>query len=306
MEAVRVFAPSTVANVGCGYDTMGFAIDVLGEEIELSKRTDSQLVIKEIVGASLSTDPLTNVATVAIEAMRKSLGSTQGFDLVIKKLFKPGSGLGSSASSAAGAVYAANELLGRPFKKEQLLAFALEGEAFASKCYHADNVAPSLLGNMQVVRSYSPLEWFSVAVPQELKVLIMFPDVPIKTSEAKQLVPKEINVNTARNQWGNVAALVHALHTRDFQLLQKSIEDFIAEPVRKASIPYYDEAKVMACESGAVGYNISGSGPSMFAFFTNEAAQEVAANSVRSLYESKGIPVSVFKAQVDTKGCRVI
>ncbi len=306
-EYVTVFAPSSVANVGCGYDTIGFAVEALGEEILLSKRSDSRLVIKKVIGAELSTNPKENVATIAIQSMLDALGSKQGFDLSIHKLFKPGSGLGSSASSAAGAVFAANYLLGEPYSKDQLLLFALEGEAYASKCYHADNVAPSLLGDLQVIRSYDPLDWFTIAVPSEINVLLIFPDVPIKTAESKQLVPGEIPVSTARNQWGNVAGLVHAFHTKDYELLKDSISDCIAEPVRKKYIPLYEKVKQVVFDSGAVGFNISGSGPCMFALFHEEGKGiQEAISGIKNVYKNQDFDFYLQQTKVDKQGCRVI
>ncbi len=226
MTQVKIFAPASVANVGCGYDTIGFAIDGLGDEITMSLREDSQLVIKEIIGADLPTEPEENVATIAIQAMLDKMGSKQGFDITIKKLFKPGSGLGSSASSAVGGVFAANELLGSPFDKRELIDFAMEGEAFASKCYHADNVAPSMMGGFNVVRSYEPeLDIFQVNVPSDLWVLIIFPDVVIKTSESKKLIPTTLSIKDARDQWSNVAGLIQAFNAHDFVLLKKSVTD---------------------------------------------------------------------------------
>lgn len=306
MESVHVFAPASVANVGCGYDTMGFSLEGIGEEVIVSKRADELLVITEIVGADLPKDPKQNVATIAIQSYLEALHSHQGFDVKIIKHFRPGSGLGASASSAAGAVFAANELLGRPLSKGALLPHALEGEAFASKCYHADNVAPALLGGFQVIRSYDPLELFEVPVNIDLNILVIFPDVQVKTAESKQLLPKEIAVPTARNQWANTAGLIHALHTGDPFLLKRSIEDHIAEPVRKNLIPHYDAIKNIVNEAGAVGFNISGSGPSMFALFESASQCEEAERAIQTLYHSHNIDFKPFHSKIDTQGCRVI
>lgn len=306
MDQVQVFAPASVANVGCGYDTIGFAIDGLGDEITISKRSDDQLLIKDIIGANLPKDAENNVATIAIRALLKQLGSPEGFDVTIKKLFKPGSGLGSSASSSAGAVFGVNELLGRPFSKDQLLPFAMEGEAFASKCYHADNVAPSLLGGFNVIRSYQPLDLFKVSTPDELRVLIIFPDVVIKTAESKQLLPKSLEIATARNQWANVAGLIQALNTSDFDLLARSVEDFVAEPVRKSMIPKYDEVKTIVGENGAVGFNISGSGPSMFAFFSNENDLNQASKAIETIYKEIDLKLLLHSTKINTRGCETL
>lgn len=306
MKKVKVFAPASVANVGCGYDTMGFAIEGVGEEIELELRLDQQLVVKDIVGANLSKEPDQNVATIAIQSLLEDLKSDQGFNITITKHFKPGSGLGSSASSAAGAVFAANELLGNPYSKEELLSFALEGEAFASKCYHADNVAPSLLGGFQVIRGYEPLDLFEVKTKLDLRVLIVFPDVQVRTAESKGLVPKEVPISIARDQWANTAALVQALNMGDAQLLQRSIEDYVAEPVRKDQIPKYEEVKNLALSTGAVGFNISGSGPSMFALFLDDVKLERMERAVEEIYRASEFELRIYQSKMDTSGCRII
>ncbi|MFY0608433.1 MAG: homoserine kinase [Cyclobacteriaceae bacterium] len=306
MESVKIFAPSSVANVGPGYDTFGFAIEELGDIITLTKRNDGILNVLPTEGADLPTEATNNVASVAIQSMLDHLGSKQGMDIHIKKLFKPGSGLGSSASSASGAVFAANELLDRPLKIEELMPFALEGEALASKCYHADNVAPALLGGFQVARSYEPFELFQVPTPEELRVLIIFPDVEVKTAIAKGLIPSELSIKDAREQWGNVGGLIHALHTKDFGLLDRCIEDRIAEPHRKKLIPSYDQVKDIAKTSGSVGFNISGSGPSMFALFTSEEDAKSCAEQVTSMYYNTGQTVLIHISKINNQGCEVI
>jgi len=306
METIKIFAPASVANVGCGYDTIGFAITGLGYEITVTKLDDDQLIVKEIIGADLPLDADQNVCTIGIQAMLNHLKSKQGFDITIKKLFKPGSGLGSSASSAAGGVFAVNELLGRPLSKEALLEFALEGEAFASKCYHADNVGPSLLGGFQVIRSYKPLDIFKVNVPDELEVLIIFPDVVIKTAESKALIPKVLDIKTARDQWSNVAGLIQALHTANYDLLKKSIVDYVAEPVRSGMIPGYDEVKSIAFNNGAVGFNISGSGPSMFALFNDKTKMAAAEKEIAALYSLKQLDLILHRAKLNHEGCKII
>lgn len=306
MEKVQIFAPSSVANVGPGYDTFGFAIEGLGDIITLTKRNDGKLNILPTDGADLPTEPENNVATVAIQALLDDLGSNQGMDVHIKKIFKPGSGLGSSASSASGAAFAANELLGKPYTTEQLLPFALKGEALASGSVHADNVAPSLLGGFQVMRSYEPLDIFTVPTPSELIVVIIYPDVEVKTSVAKGLIPKELSVKDAREQWGNVGALIHALHSSDFDLLRRAITDRIAEPYRKGLIPNYDLVKATAVDLGCVGFNISGSGPSMFALFTDQSHVSEYIEKVKAIYDKQGLAVMSHVSKINERGCEVI
>jgi len=306
MNEIKVFAPASVANVGPGYDTFGFAIEELGDILTISKRTDHKLNILPAIGAELPTEPTQNVAGVAIQSLLNNLGSKQGFDVSIEKMFRPGSGLGSSASSAAGSVFAVNALLDYPFTTIELLPFALDGEELASKSYHADNVAPSLLGGFQAVRSYEPLDLFSIQKLDDLFVLIIFPDVQIKTAEAKGLLPTMLSITDAREQWGNASAIIHALHTKDYELLSRAITDRIAEPVRKNLIPAYDEAKIIAVQNGAVGFNISGSGPSMFALFTDEELAKSCSIDIKTLYDSIDLSVMLRISNVNSEGCKVL
>lgn len=305
-EGVKVLAPATVANIGCGYDTIGFALAGIYEEITVTKRSDNQLVIEEIEGADLSLNPTANVATIAAKALLDHVGSIQGFNFHIKKLFLPGSGLGSSASSAAGAAFAINQLLPNPLSVSELLPFALEGEAYASKCYHADNVAPSLLGGCIAIRSYDPLDFFPVPIAEELEILIARPFTEIKTSEAKALLPKMIDIQTARNQWGNVASLIHALYTKDWERFNSSIEDFIAEPVRKSLIPGYEKMKSITQANESVGFNISGSGPGVFMFFTNKENMKNAKKEIEAMYQKSDILCDFFETKMSNQGCRVV
>lgn len=305
-DTVKIQAPATVANIGCGYDTIGFAVEGIYEEMEVSSRQDGKLVIEQIEGADLSLNPEENVATIAAKALLDQVGFKGGFSFRIKKLFKPGSGLGSSASSAAGAVFAVNELLPNKLPTEELLPFALHGEAYASKSHHADNVAPSLLGGCIGIRSYDPLDLFKIPIAEELNILIARPAVEVKTSMAKGIVPSEISLALARNQWGNLASLVHALHTKDWDRLNHSIEDFVAEPVRKSLIPMYDEMKIIAKKAGSVGFNISGSGPSVFMMFVDDNQLLKYQSEIEKMYQKEGIGCDFFRTKMSNEGCRII
>lgn len=306
MNEIKIFAPASVANVGPGYDTFGFAIEELGDIITVSKRDDQTLNFLPSIGADLPLEPSENVAGVAIKSLLTELGSIQGFDITIEKMFRPGSGLGSSASSAAGSVFAVNALLEYPYTTKELLPFALEGEALASKCYHADNVAPSLLGGFQAVRSYEPLDIFSINDLETLRVLTVFPDVQIRTVEAKKLLPVALSIKDAREQWGNVSAVIHALHTKDYELLNRAITDRIAEPVRKNLIPGYDKVKEIASEAGSVGFNISGSGPSMFALFTDESSLKSCSERIQKFYSSIDLSVKIHLSGINSEGCKIL
>lgn len=306
MDNIKVFAPNTVANVGCGYDVLGFALEQYGDEIIVTKRSDSQLVINKIEGAELPMDSETNVATVAVRAMLEKLGSNQGFDFGIKKSINPGSGLGSSASSSAGAVFAVNELLGKPFTKSELVPFAMEGERSSSGSAHADNVAPSLLGGFTVVRSYDPLDVFNVPFPEELLAVIIYPEVQVKTADAKRVLKKQVDLKDAVRQWGNMAGMISGLMSGNFERIGASMEDVIVEPVRGMLIPFYEESKGAALDAGALGYNISGSGPTSFALTNDPQKAEEIRKSCVAVYDQGGIPTISFVSKINTKGAEVL
>lgn len=306
-SAIRVFAPATVANVGCGYDVLGLALDTYGDILQLSKRDDHKLIIQSIKGATdlpfLATE---NVATVAIQAMLEVLDIQQGFDLIIEKNIAPGSGLGSSASSSAAAVFAANELLGHPFTKKELVAFAMEGERSASGVAHADNVAPALLGGFTVIRGYDPLDVFNIPYPDDLFVTIFFPQVTIKTSDAKRILKRQIDLKDAVTQWGNVAGLVAGLILKDHELIKRSLQDVIVEPIRSILIPLYQDVKQICMDAGAIGFNISGSGPSMFALTNSKTTAQEMIQKVSDLYKSQDISLFSFVSSINSKGAVVI
>ncbi|MEP5613542.1 MAG: homoserine kinase [Cyclobacteriaceae bacterium] len=306
MKEIRVFSPNTVSNIGCGYDVLGFALEGFGDEISISKRSDSDLVIKDIHGANLPKDSTKNVAYIAVKALLSSLRDESGFNFSIKKGIPPGSGLGSSACSSAGAVFAVNELLGNPLTTEQLIPFAMEGERSSSGQAHADNVAPSLLGGFVAIRSYNPLDIFSIPFPHQLQVVIIFPQVEVKTEYAKKILPQKISLSDGIQQWGNMAGLISGLMSNDFDRIGRSLHDSVAEPVRKVLIPHYDEVKEKALGNGAIGFNISGSGPATFALTNNSQSAQKIKEACHQIYEKSGIKVMSFISPISSKGACVL
>ncbi len=305
LKSVTVFAPASISNVGPGFDVLGFAIEGMGDKITLSHRTDAEYVI-EALGAELPLDPKRNVATVALKSFCDSLGHKGGFDITIEKNFKPGSGLGSSASSAAGTVFAANELLGKEYPKTQLIGYAIDGEAVASGNRHGDNIVPCMLGGFVGVKACDPFEGFSLNYPEDLKVLIIFPDVPIKTSEARQILPEQISMTSGIQQAANMAGLIKGMTEGDYDLIRSSLKDNFAQPFRKTLIPMYDQVEEVVMASGASGFNISGSGPTMFAFFREGDEQSALKGKINQLYHSEGIKVQLHESTVNKNGVELL
>lgn len=309
MDKIKVFAPATVANVACGFDIMGFAIEGIGDEITVSKTETPGLKITDIKGCDgLPTEPEKNVATVAVQALLDALDVKPNFGIEFKiyKNVIAGSGLGSSASSSSAAVYGVNELLGNPFTKSELVRFAMQGEIAASGNAHADNVAPSLLGGFTLVRSYTPLDVIKLDYPKELYATIVHPQIEIKTSDSKRILRKEIALKDAITQWGNVGGLVSGLAKGDYDLIGRSLHDVIAEPVRSMLIPFFNEIKASALKNGALGSSISGSGPSIFALSKNKKTADLIGKDFKRIYDSNTIDANIYISKINEKGTEVI
>ena len=304
-SSVTVFAPASVSNVGPGFDILGFAIEGMGDKIRLSLNNDGQYSIQSI-GAELPLNPDKNVATVALKALARDVGYKGGFDIKIEKGFAPGSGLGSSASSAVGAVFAANQLLSLGYSKEELIPYALDGEQVASGNRHADNIAPCMLGGFVAVRSCDPFDGFQIPVPSDLKVLIIFPDVPIKTSDARNMLPNQVPLAAGIAQAANMGALVKGLMSSDYQLIGDALTDAFAQPFRKQLIPLFDEVEALVKGNGAAGFTISGSGPAMFGFFRGDIDLEPLKQQIAARYEQREITVRFHESGINERGVEII
>ncbi len=307
-KKITVFAPATVANIGCGFDSMGLAIDALGDELRLELNNEKKIRIRKISGdhKKLSLDPKKNTVSVSIQALLDTLEINQGFDIYLSKKMPLGSGLGSSAASSVAGVFAANELLGQPFRKMDLVPFAMAGEKLASGTAHADNAAPSLLGGIVLIRSYDPLEVISLAVPDKLIVVVVHPDVELLTKNSRAVLPKSISLRDGIAQWSNTAALVAGLYTNNFSLIGRSVSDRIAEPHRASLIPCFNDVKASAIIKGALACNISGSGPSVFAFAVGKSKAAEIAKAMRSAFSKANIKSTAYISLVNKKGVRII
>lgn len=304
MRYVRVRAPATIANVVCGFDCIGFAIESPFDEISVKPIVKREVRIRHLDNFNLPTRADENVAGKALLAMMKKGNLDCGFEIEIKKGMKPGSGIGSSAASAVGAVFAANEVLGKPFSKEKLIEFALEGEMLASNAKHADNIAPCLLGGFVLVRSIEPLDIVKLNSPP-LFVTVIHPQIRLTTSQMRDVLPKKVTLKSAISAWANVGALVAALEKGDYQLLARSLKDEIIEPVRKHFIPKFDEIKEVCLKIGAIGGGIAGSGPSIFMLSESENVAIEVEKVMKELFVETGIEFKTYVSKVSDEGVRV-
>ncbi len=306
MEELRIFAPATVANLSCGFDVLGTCLDNVGDEMSIRKNDLNQIRITKITGQELPFETDKNVAGVAVKALLEKLGTNQGFDIEIHKKIKAGSGIGSSAASSAGAVFAVNKLLEEPFTLKELIPFAMEGERLASGNAHADNVAPALLGGFCLVKSYTPLEIIELPCPPELRVVVLHPLIEVKTKDSRALIKLNVSLQKAVSQWGNLGAFVSALYTEDYGLLGRCLKDEIIEPVRSILIPFFDDLKKIAIENGALGFGISGSGPSVYSMCKGQKSAEKVKEAMQLFYQEKGIDFDLHLSKINTDGIKIL
>lgn len=304
-KSIRIFAPASVSNVGPGFDMMGFALNEPGDEIKLSYNNKKEIRITKITGDDkrLPFDPDKNTTTVAIKSLLKKYNLNIGLDVEIHKKMGIGSGLGSSAASAVGGVFAVNKLMDLGLTNSKMLEHALAGEFVASGSIHADNVAPALFGGFVLIRSYNPvIDVIQLDYPKNLFCTIVFPDIEIKTSEARKILSKTVDLKTAIAQAGHASALVAGLLTSNYDLIGRSIVDHIAEPKRAKLIPCYNEIREAALSIGAINCNITGSGPSMFAFSISKKKAEEIGEAMKKAAASKGLKSKIYVSKINKKG----
>lgn len=292
MKTVCAFAPATIANLNVGFDTLGLSLSSIGDKVEVTENQLFENRITEIANhSSLPTDVHKNCCTVVIAKMQEEIKDSPFVDVRIKKGFASGSGLGSSSASSAAAAFAYNGLLNDPFKEEELLQFAAEGERIACGAPHLDNVAPALLGGIILLHQNKAIR---LPLPETFYSVSFFPDIEINTSSARSIVPQATSLRTTTIQVSNMGAFVSALYESNYELMKSSLKDLLVEPTRKILIPYFDEMREQSLKSGAITFGISGSGPSVFALAqSNEIAEEVR-QELERIYEGKGIKTLSF------------
>lgn len=306
MNSIKLFCPATVANICCGFDVLGLCLSTIGDEMIIHKTTEKGIRITKITGADLPFETEKNVAGIAALALLNEVETDFGFEIEIHKKINAGSGIGSSAASAAGAVFGINELLGNPFSRKELVRFAMKGEALASGSEHADNVAPSLLGGFTLVRGYNPLDIIKIESPEELYVTVIHPQIELKTSEMRAVLKPEISLKSAITQWGNLGGLIAGLYTNDYELIKRSLHDEIIEPLRSPFIPNFDLVKKVALENNALGCGISGSGPSIFTLSKGIEISNKVAIGMKNIFSKTNIPFEIHVSKIDKEGIQII
>lgn len=304
-SGIKVFAPATIANIAVGYDILGLALQSPGDEIIARKSEQKGIRITRILndGGKLPTDPLKNTATVAGQAVLDAIGEPDmGIELELHKKMPIGSGLGSSAASAVAGAFAVNELLGKPFTKQELLPFAVLGEQSADGAYHADNVAPCLLGGIILIKNDTSLINCRLPIPKGLFITLVHPDVEILTKNAREIVNKNISLQHHIDQSFNLAGFITSLFTTDYALMRACLHDHIIEPQRAYMIPKFNEVKKAALENKALGCSISGAGPSIFALSQNSIDAENIAFAMKEVFVNSKIDAQTLISRVNPEG----
>jgi len=304
-ESVKVFAPATVANVVCGFDVLGFAVNEPGDEVIMRITDKPGVVISKITGdaGKLPLNPAKNTVSASVQDYLEHIGRTDlGIDIELHKKMPIGSGLGSSSASTVAGLFAINTLMDNQLTNKELVPFAMKGEELACGYGHADNVAPALLGGFVLIRSYEPLDVIALPFPEELYSAIVYPEVDVPTKDARQMIRSKVLLKDAVKQWGNVAGLVTGLFMKDYDLIGRSMVDVLVEPTRSILIPDFYKMRSIAMDMGAISFGISGSGPSVFALTKDKETAHLITQALQKQLKSIQINSLSFVSSVNKKG----
>ena len=306
MNEIKVFSPASIANLSCGYDILGVCLDNIGDEITVRKTKKKGVVIKKVSGQKLSTDISLNVAGVSATALLNETKVNCGFEIEIHKGIKPGSGIGSSAASSAGSVFAINKLIGEPYTNKELIKFAMYGEMAASGSKHADNVAAVLLGGFTFVRNSIENDYFKLNTPIEIAFTVIHPKIELKTKDSRAVVKDKVLLKNMIEQSANLGAFISGLYTEDYDLIGRSLKDVIIEPLRSVLIPKFEKIKSVSINSGALGCGISGSGPSVFAMSKGVTTAKKVGNEMKKIYDKLDLDYDVHISCVNDIGIKIL
>lgn len=308
-DTIKVFAPATVANVVCGFDVLGFAVNEPGDEVVMRLTDNPGVRLLKITGdeGKLPLNASKNTVSASVQHYLKHLNREDvGVEIELHKKMPIGSGLGSSSASTVAGLYAINQLMGNVLTAKELVPFAMKGEELACGYGHADNVAPALMGGFVLIRSYDPLDIIALPQPKNMYAAIVYPNVEVPTKDARQMIRSKILLKDAVTQWGNVAGLVSGLFLEDFDLIGRSMQDVLVEPTRSILIPDFAKLKTLALEKGAIGFGISGSGPSVFSLTKDEETAKEIAQALQQHLMKLNISSKGYVSSVNQQGPRIL
>ena len=306
MNSIKVFSPASVSNVCCGFDVLGFSIDGFGDELIITESNSNKVNIIKVNGYEVPLTNEMNTASVAAQALLDFLNINSGFDIEINKNIMPGSGIGSSAASAVGAVYGINELLGVPLKKQELLKFAMQGEFVSSKTAPADNVASSLYGGLILVNNRENYNVIELPVPKNLHAVIHHPLLEIKTSDSRSFLPEKVDLKIVSDQLASIGGFIHSLHKEDFNLMRLIMKDYLVENYRAEHVPYFKEIKNISESNKAICCSISGSGPSVFSLVKNYNEAIKLKSKFDEIYVKNSVEFNSYITGLNAKGVHTL
>ncbi len=306
MNSIKVFSPASVSNVCCGFDVLGFSIEGFGDELIITESNLNKVKIIKVNGYEVPISNEMNTASVAAQSLLDFLNIHSGFDIEINKNIKPGSGIGSSAASAVGAVYGINELLGSPLKKQDLLEFAMQGEFVSSKTAPADNVASSLYGGLILVNNRENYNVIELPVPKNLYAIIHHPQLEIKTSDSRVFLPEKVDLKIASDQLASIGGFIHSLHTEDFDLMRLILKDYLVENYRAEHVPFFEEIKKISESNKAICCSISGSGPSIFSLVKSYDEAVKLKYKYDEIFIKNSVEFNSYITGLDSKGVHTL
>jgi len=259
---IKVRAPATIANFGPGFDVFGMAIDKPFDEVVVEEFNEFEIISS---GYPVPNGE-DNIALFSAKTLFKMLNIEGGLRIKLKKGIRPKSGLGSSGASAVAGALGAAKLLGVS-NDELILKAAMKGEEKASGEPHPDNVVPSYYGGFTVIESKSPLRVHFVDA--KLRGVVVLPEVEIPTAKARKILPSMVPLKDAVKNIAMASSLILALKEGDLETIGRLLDDNLALPYRKKLMPWFDEIRRVALETGAYGITVSGSGPALFAIGEN-------------------------------------
>ena len=307
MDNIKLRAPATVANLSCGFDILGLCLKTPYDEIEINKISSKKIIINSEKSefSNIPTNPNENTGGVPAQLIQSDLSLDFGFEINIKKGIPLCGGLGSSAATAAGVVFGINKILNDKLNLNEMIRYALEGEKISSESPHADNIGPCLMGGLIIIRNMESLDLIKIPT-SNFYCSVIHPDVKIDTKTARKILPKQIDLSTAINQWGNISALTYGFASMDIDLIKRSMDDYIIEPVRSKLIPCYSAIKKAALSKGAIGCSISGSGPSIFALCSDELTSKIVVKSMEEELKKEEIYYHSYISEINNQGITVL
>ncbi len=296
-----ISVPGSTSNLGPGFDSIGCAVG-LRNEFTFEILADSEVDHVEVHGRATKGIPATkdNLALTTAKGFIAGFGLTPPPISMLSNIEVPNArGLGSSSTAIVAGLLAGNALIGRPMSVKEILDAAVEIEG------HPDNVAPAIIGGLVVSASErAPLVYMKAAVHTDLRFLFIIPDYMVKTSDARKALPEQVSYRDAIYNLSRTPLVVEALKEGNEELLRSALEDRLHQDYRKPLYKCYDEIESAALRAGALGFCVSGAGPTMLAICGRSTIQNVSSETSKMM-KNLGIGADLMELECDLEGSHV-